>query len=52
MVNQATNTQSTMQEWLSFRSILNEKLRSEKPLLKKSQDPTRLIYHLAKQFPK
>ncbi len=52
MINQASNTQSTMQEWLSFRNILSEKVRSEKPLLKKSDDPARLIYHLAKQFPK
>ena len=52
MRTQITNSPSTMQEWLSFRIILNEKERSDKPLLKKSEDPARLIYHLAKQFPK
>jgi len=48
----STNSASTMQEWQNFRNILSEKEKSGKPLLKKTDDPTRLIYHLGKQFSK
>jgi len=48
----AINTQSTLEEWKSFQSILNNKAEGEKPLIKKSDGSQSLIYHLSKQFSK
>jgi hypothetical protein len=52
MRTQASVSTSTMQEWLNFRNILTEKDRSDRPLIKKAENPANLVYHLAKQFPK
>lgn len=53
MKNQALmNTMSTLQEWTNFLTVLNGAKGSNKPLLKKADCPSRLVYRLTKQFPK
>lgn len=52
MKNQTTSGSSTMQEWLSFKNILTEKSNADKSILKKTDKPDRLIYHLGRQFAK
>jgi hypothetical protein len=53
MKNQmAIGTTSTLHEWTSFLTVLNESKNPEKPLLKKTDSPSRLVYRLAKQFAK
>jgi hypothetical protein len=51
MKNQETNgNPSTFQELASFLNVLNGNKNSDKPLLKKSESPSRMVYHLEKQF--
>ena len=53
MKNQvAINPTSTLQEWTNFLTILNEPNTLNKPLLKKTESPSRMVYWLTKQFPK
>jgi len=51
MKNQSIQTPvSTFQEWASFMNVLSNSKHSDKPLLKKDVSPSRLVYHLEKQF--
>jgi hypothetical protein len=53
MKNQITSgSTSTLHEWTSFLTVLNGSKNPEKPLLKKTDSPSRLVYRLAKQFSK
>ncbi len=51
MKNQAlSGNPSTFQEWASFLSVLNGSKNSDKPLLKKTESPYRMVFHLEKQL--
>jgi hypothetical protein len=53
MKNQtAIGTTSTLREWTSFLTILNGSKNPDKPLLKKTDSPSRLVYRLERQFSK
>lgn len=47
-----SETPSTLQEWASFLSVLNNNKNSEKPFFQQTNSATRIVTHLEKHFSK
>jgi hypothetical protein len=50
MENLVSANHSTLKEWSNFMTMLNNKKRTDRPLLKKARVPQQMVSHLEKQF--